>query len=66
VATNTRLVLDEQGWRELSGRLTELVESASELQAQSADRLHADRSGGDEVVTSLVLLGYEAPPAASS
>jgi DNA-binding transcriptional ArsR family regulator len=61
-ATMTRLLLDEQAWRELSTQLGELLDRATELQAQSAGRLQDGKSGGEEVVTSLLVAAYEAAP----
>lgn len=58
----TKLVLDEQAWKELTGQLGELLDRALELQSQSAGRLQEGKSGGEEVVTSLVIAAYEAAP----
>jgi DNA-binding transcriptional ArsR family regulator len=58
----TPLTLDEQGWKELQSQLSDLLDRAMELQAQSAGRLQDDKSGGEEVQTSIVLLGYESAP----
>jgi DNA-binding transcriptional ArsR family regulator len=58
----TRLRLDEQAWKELQGQLDTVLDRALELQAESAGRLQADKSGGEEIPTSLVMLGYESAP----
>ncbi len=60
-ASNTRLTLDETAWKELQERLTGLYDRALELQAESAKR-REDGSGGEEILTTLTLLGYEAAP----
>jgi DNA-binding transcriptional ArsR family regulator len=59
----TPLMLDEQAWTELGGRLNELLDWAIEAQAESAGRLQEGASGGPEVVRArLTLLAYSAPP----
>jgi DNA-binding transcriptional ArsR family regulator len=63
-ASTERLVLDEQGWKELQEQLTSLVESAAKLAEQSAARLQDGKSGGAEVATSLVLAAFESAPSA--
>src|ERR1700712_5456470 len=60
------LMLDEQAWGELVGRLNELLEWAIEAQAASAGRLQDGESGGAEVRTRLTLLSYSAPPVGST
>jgi DNA-binding transcriptional ArsR family regulator len=60
-ASSTRLTLDETAWKELQERLTGLYDRALELQAESAKR-REDGSGGEEILTTLTLLGYEAAP----
>jgi DNA-binding transcriptional ArsR family regulator len=61
-ASRTQLVLDEQAFGELAAQLDELLDRTLKLQAQSAERLAGDGSGGAEVVASLAVLAYEAPP----
>jgi DNA-binding transcriptional ArsR family regulator len=56
------LMLDEEGWRGLGDRLTELLNWAIEEQANSAGRLQEGQSGGPEVRARLTLLKYSAPP----
>jgi gamma-glutamyl phosphate reductase len=60
--TRTRLVLDEQGWAELSQELHRVLEHAEKLQEQSKKRLEkADHEG--ERRTGLVTMLYESSPA---
>ena len=56
------LVLDEQAWGELAEQLNQVVARAGELAEESAKRLKAGKSGGDEVAASLLIAAY---PAAS-
>lgn len=58
--TWTRLVLDEQGWKELTDGMLKLLDRAMELQSESAGRLQDGGSGGEEIVASLSMLAYEA------
>jgi DNA-binding transcriptional ArsR family regulator len=58
--TWTRLVLDEQGWKNVYARLHELLEWLPEEQAASAARLAKGESGGPEVRAVVTLLQYEA------
>jgi DNA-binding transcriptional ArsR family regulator len=60
------LMLDEQAWGELVGRLNELLDWAIELQAASAGRLQDGASGGEEVRARLNLMLYSAPPVGSA
>ena len=57
------LVLDEQGWNELSGALSEVVERARAIQDQSNKR----RKGADDdaIHTALVLMQFEGGNAGS-
>lgn len=55
------LVLDQQGWEELSARLGAIVDWAIDEQEASAKRLKNGESGGGEVVTRMMLASYEAP-----
>jgi DNA-binding transcriptional ArsR family regulator len=59
------LLLDEQGWQALSGKLNELLDWAIEQQAASAGRLQDDESGGAEVRARLTMFSYSAPPPGS-
>jgi DNA-binding transcriptional ArsR family regulator len=56
------LVLDEQGWTELTERLAELLEWALDEQARAAGRLQDEASGGEEIAARLTMLCYPAPP----
>jgi hypothetical protein len=57
----TNLVLDEQGWNDMTEMLAGVLDRAMEIQAESAGRLQGDHSDG--VVTSkLVLAHYEPAP----
>jgi DNA-binding transcriptional ArsR family regulator len=55
------VLLDEQGWAELTRRLDEVLEWAIEEQAAAAGRLQNADEGGAEVRTRLTLLAYPAP-----
>jgi DNA-binding transcriptional ArsR family regulator len=55
----TDLVLDEEGWNELNGRLVELVEGAMDLQAEAATRI---QGGAPEIRSRLVMLHYPSTP----
>ena len=59
--STTRLSLDETAWKELQSQLVTVLDRALELQAESAGR-RKDGSGGDEILTTLTLLGYESAP----
>jgi DNA-binding transcriptional ArsR family regulator len=56
------LVLDEQAWTDLNGRLAELLDWAIEQQAVSAGRRQDGEAGGPEVRARLTILSYTAPP----
>jgi DNA-binding transcriptional ArsR family regulator len=58
----TDLTLDDAGWAELGEELRALQERAQEIQQRSAQRIDAD--GAEAVSSRLVLMHYEAPPAA--
>jgi DNA-binding transcriptional ArsR family regulator len=65
----SQLVFDETGWEELRGVLSEALDRALEIQAESVGRLQDEQSGGPEVLTRLTVLLYEgagARPAARS
>lgn len=55
------VLLDEQGWGELTRRLDEVLEWAIEEQAAAAGRLQNAAEGGDEVRARLTLFAYPAP-----
>jgi DNA-binding transcriptional ArsR family regulator len=57
--TETSLLLDEKGWKELSGLLTETLNRAIEIQEESASRLASEKS--DPVSTKLAILHFESP-----
>jgi DNA-binding transcriptional ArsR family regulator len=57
--TETSLLLDEKGWKELSGLLTETLSRATEIQEEAASRLASEKS--DPVATKLAILHYESP-----
>jgi DNA-binding transcriptional ArsR family regulator len=59
----TPLVLDEQGWRELGGRLNELLDWVIAEQGAAAGRLQDEESGGAEVRARMTLMSYSSPPA---
>jgi DNA-binding transcriptional ArsR family regulator len=52
-------VFDEAGWKELRLLLSETLARARAIQAESAERLQAGKSGGDEVTARLTVLLYE-------
>jgi DNA-binding transcriptional ArsR family regulator len=58
----TNLVLDEQGWRDLSALLAETLDRALELQAEVAARLEQQGEGQATVNAKVVLMQYEAAP----
>jgi DNA-binding transcriptional ArsR family regulator len=59
--TWTRLVLDEQGWRNVHGLLDKALEAVLKEQAESAARLANGEAGGPEVRSMLSLFHYESP-----
>src|SRR5262245_2221295 len=59
----TNLVLDEQGWNDMTELLSGVLDRATEIQAESARRLQGDNSDGT-VTSKLVMAHYE--PAAKS
>jgi DNA-binding transcriptional ArsR family regulator len=64
--TRTPLALDEQGWEELGGLTSELLEKAMEIQAASAGRIAKRKDKGDEdadtFTATLSMLLFEQPP----
>ena len=57
--TRTPLVLDEQGFSDLSAVLKEVLDRANEIQEEAADRLNKDK--GDSVTTTMAILHFETP-----
>jgi DNA-binding transcriptional ArsR family regulator len=57
----TPLTLDEKAWKKLSKRLTQVLDEAMELQAQSLARLGGSNEGATKA--RLVLVQYEGAPA---
>jgi DNA-binding transcriptional ArsR family regulator len=55
------LILDEQGWVALNGKMSELLEWAIEEQAKSAGRLQDGERGGAEMRARLTMMSYSAP-----
>jgi DNA-binding transcriptional ArsR family regulator len=58
--SRTPLVLDEEGWREVNARLSEVQGQAEDIAAKSAKRLA--KSSDDEIHTRLVLMHFESTP----
>lgn len=57
--TRTPLVLDEQGFDDLSALLNDVLERANAIQDEAADRLNKDK--GDSVSTLMAILHFETP-----
>jgi DNA-binding transcriptional ArsR family regulator len=57
--SRTPLVLDEQGWSELTDLLNDALERANEIQGESASRLSKDK--GDSISTMMAILHFERP-----
>jgi DNA-binding transcriptional ArsR family regulator len=57
--SQTPLLLDEEGWKELNGVLSEALNRAIEIQEEAANRLAKDKGGS--IPTKLSLLHYESP-----
>jgi DNA-binding transcriptional ArsR family regulator len=59
--------LDDEGFTKLSERFEELIEDAMQIQADSAERVHRARDGGDEDAqtfsANMVWMLFEQPPA---
>ena len=60
--TYTRLVLDEQGWRNVYDKLLSTLEHVMAEQSAAAARLADGQSGGLEVRSMLSMFHYESPP----
>jgi DNA-binding transcriptional ArsR family regulator len=63
--TRTRLVLDEQAWRELGEDLMRVLRRADELQRESAERLKANDHEGEHRAN-LVMMLFEGGPTVPS
>lgn len=57
--SRTPLVLDEQGWTEVTSLLADTLNRAIEIQEESASRLSKEKS--DSIGTRLAILHFEAP-----
>ena len=57
--TRTPLVLDEQGWNDLSALLKDVLERANTIQGEAAARLNKDK--GDSTNTTMAILHFETP-----
>jgi len=57
--SDTPLVLDEKGWKELNKALAETVKRAGEIQKEAAKRLGKDEG----IVTKLAIMHFEVPAA---
>jgi len=62
--SRTPLVLDEQGWTEVTSLLADTLNRAIEIQEESASRLSKEKS--DSIGTRLAILHFEAPEGKSS
>jgi DNA-binding transcriptional ArsR family regulator len=60
--TWTRLVLDEQGWKDVYELLDETLDSVLQHHAASAARLADGQSGGPEVCSMFSMFHYQSPP----
>jgi DNA-binding transcriptional ArsR family regulator len=58
--SRTMLQLDQQGWEELSGACANLLEEVERIQADSTERLAADRDSHGSRQTGLVIMLFEA------
>jgi DNA-binding transcriptional ArsR family regulator len=59
--TRSRVVLDEQSWDELSGKLDEVLQLIDDLEKQSADRLKKSGHEGERRAA-LVMMMFEPTP----
>lgn len=57
----TPVIVDEQGWGELSSVLAKALEQVLEIQAKSAGRLAESRKNG--IPATIAMLGFESPSA---
>jgi DNA-binding transcriptional ArsR family regulator len=60
--SRTPLMLDDTGWEQMNGLLKELQERATDIQAESAERL--EKNGDDGFWTRLVLMHFASSPPA--
>jgi DNA-binding transcriptional ArsR family regulator len=58
--THSPMVLDEQGWREMSAVMAKAFAEAEKVESHSAERL--EKSNEDGVPTRVVLMQFESPP----
>jgi len=59
--SETSLILDEQGWKELNKALAETLNRGIEIQEEAASRLAGDKSGA--IQTKLAMMHFEMAPA---
>lgn len=59
--SDTPLVLDEKGWKDLNKALADTVKRAGEIQKEAASRLGKDEDG---IATKLAIMHFEVPAAA--
>jgi DNA-binding transcriptional ArsR family regulator len=57
--SETPLVLDKKGWKELNKVIAEALERAGKIEKEAADRLTGDKSDG--ITTKLAILHFEVP-----
>jgi hypothetical protein len=62
--SRTPLVLDDQGFNDLSAILADLLDRANEIQDEAAARLNKDK--GDSVSTMMAILHFETPSESQS
>jgi DNA-binding transcriptional ArsR family regulator len=58
--THSPMVLDEQGWTEMTGVMAKAFAEAEKVEARSAGRLKKSKEDG--VTTRVVLMQFESPP----
>jgi DNA-binding transcriptional ArsR family regulator len=59
--SRTPLILDEQGWSDVTELLADTLNRALEIQEEAAARLNEEKS--DSIDTKLAILHFESPPA---
>jgi hypothetical protein len=57
--SRTPLVLDDQGWTDVTALLADTLNKAIEIQEESAGRLSGEKS--DSIGTKLAILHFESP-----
>jgi DNA-binding transcriptional ArsR family regulator len=62
--TRSPLVLDDQGWTEVTALLVDTFNRAAEIQEEAATRLANEKS--DSISTKLAIMHFESPPAKGS